>query len=126
MSLPALSPGLRHRLAILGGLSIILAAITPKPASTQQPTGTAADPSLAAATAGLGECTGLIERGQTADALAPGKRAEAQFRAALARNASEPEAMVGLARVLSLCLIPSADFAGQGELSGEAIELLQN
>ncbi|GLC26814.1 hypothetical protein [Roseisolibacter agri] len=87
-------------------------------------------PSLAAAQAAapnpdLQECVGLAERGQAAAALPPGRRAEALFRARLARQPRDVEAIVGLARALSQCVLPSADFATQGELSAQAIELLE-
>ncbi len=114
----------RHCTPLIGALSLGLLAVAPIEA--QQ--GATIEPSAlnAAAEGLLSECSANADRGALADAAAIGKRAESAFLSVMARNPKEAEAMVGLARTLSQCLIPSADFAGQGELSADAIELLQN
>jgi hypothetical protein len=122
MPVPILSPAART--SLLAVMTMTLMAAVATPAASQQPT--PPDPILAPAESLLDECSAQADRGAIPDALATGKRAESQFRSVLARKAGEPEAMVGLARTLSQCLIPAAEFAQQGELSAEAIELLQN
>ena len=120
---------LRRRLQILliPTLAATFAAFTgATPASAQRAGAGPADPQLTSASVHLRDCSTMSELGRAGEAVVAGKRAEAQFRAVLARNAGEAEAMVGLARTLSQCLLPSSDLAGQGELSAEAIGLLQD
>ena len=111
---------------MLAVFTLTLAGAAFSSAASAQGASTAPNEPLAAATASLNECSGLAERGRFPEAASSGKRAEAQFRAILARNPRDADAMVGLARSLSQCQWPSADLAGQGELSGQAIELLQD
>lgn len=72
----------------------------------------------------LRTCTALADEGNGDDAAKSGKTAETLFRQRIARNPRDTEALVGAARALSQCLVPSAGFLQQGELSTEAMELL--
>ena len=72
----------------------------------------------------LRACTALVEQGKADDAGTQGKTAESLFRQRIARNPRDAEALVGLARALSQCLVPSAEFMTQGELSTEAMDML--
>ena len=73
----------------------------------------------------LHTCVAAAESGKRDEAKSSGKIAESIFRNRLAQNPRDVEALVGTARALSQCLVPSADFMTQGELSSEAIELLE-
>src|SRR5688500_16738001 len=99
----------RHRFALLGAINVALTICAPLQA--QQAATMAPDPARAAAEASLAECSTQIERGAVADALTTGKRAESQFHALIARNGKDPDLLVGLARAVSQCLLPSGDFA---------------
>lgn len=70
------------------------------------------------------ECVSLAETGQLAQARTAGSRAEALLQRHLGRQPTDVEALVGLGRTLSQCILPSAGLMEQGELSGQAIELL--
>jgi vitamin B12 transporter len=72
----------------------------------------------------LRSCTALADSGKAADAERVGKTAASLYRERLARNASDVESLVGTARALSQCLVPAANFLSQGELSSEALDLL--
>ncbi len=72
----------------------------------------------------LHSCAAHAERRSTDSAHVLGKRAESIFRERVAANARDTDALVGLARTLTQCLLPSANFIAQGELSSEAMELL--
>jgi vitamin B12 transporter len=72
----------------------------------------------------LRSCTELVAAGKPGEAQAPGKLAESLYRQRLARDPRDVEALVGAARAMSQCLVPSADLLGQGELSAAALELL--
>jgi vitamin B12 transporter len=72
----------------------------------------------------LRQCTALADSGKGAEAEAPGNTAASLYRKRLARDPRDVEALVGAARALSQCLVPSAGFLKQGELSSEALELL--
>ena len=73
----------------------------------------------------LHTCLAAAESGKRDEAKSSGKIAESIFRSRLAQNPRDVEALVGSARALSQCLLPSADFMSQGELSSEALELLE-
>ncbi|HVF38933.1 MAG TPA: hypothetical protein VM939_03460, partial [Gemmatimonadaceae bacterium] len=94
---------------------------TATPLAAQLPTQT---PILTAAGDLLRTCSELAENKKPTEAVGSGKRAEAAFRSIIATDPSNLDAVVGLARVLSQCLLPSAELARQGELSGQAMELL--
>src|SRR5688500_10347973 len=85
----------------------------------------AADPELRGAEAAMARCSAAASEKRHAEALAEAKVAEAAFRGRLATRPNEVRALVGLARTLGACRIPSADLALMGELSAESIELLQ-
>ena len=72
----------------------------------------------------LSACVALAESGKATEAAAVAKGVEADFRKRVADNPRNPDPRVGLARLLSQCLVPAAGFMQQGELSGEALELL--
>lgn len=84
------------------------------------------DPQMAEATRALNACSALAERGQMSEAATQGRRAETLFQAQVANRPRDVEAGVGLARVLTQCILPSADMVSQGELSTRAIELLES
>lgn len=69
-------------------------------------------------------CLAKVAAKDVAGAQVPARRAESLLKARLERQPRDVEALVGLARVTSLCLLPAVDLAGQGELSEQAIELL--
>ena len=74
--------------------------------------------------AALRSCAAYSERRMADSARVFGKLAESIFRQRVATNARDSDALVGLARTLSQCLVPSANFITQGELTSEAMELL--
>jgi hypothetical protein len=76
--------------------------------------------------AALRSCVAHAQQRNVDSALVIGKRAETLFRQRIAANARDTEALVGLARVLSQCFLPSASFMTQGQLSSDAMELLDN
>ncbi|MEO8336303.1 MAG: hypothetical protein ABI664_15095 [bacterium] len=86
----------------------------------------AADPQMTEAADALRSCSASAERRQLADAESSGRRAQALFQKRLERQPRDVEALVGLARAETQCIIPSADMMTQGELSAHAIELLEN
>jgi tetratricopeptide (TPR) repeat protein len=73
----------------------------------------------------LRSCVAHAERRELLQALELGTRAEAIFQERLKRQPGDVEAIVGLARAISQCRLPSVDMASQGELSTQAIELLE-
>ncbi|MEO5816307.1 MAG: TonB-dependent receptor plug domain-containing protein [Gemmatimonadaceae bacterium] len=85
-----------------------------------------ADPPMTEAADALRSCSGFVERRQLPDAESSGRRAQALFQKRLERQPRDVEALVGLARAESQCIIPSADMMTQGELSTHAIELLES
>ncbi|MEW5918834.1 MAG: TonB-dependent receptor plug domain-containing protein, partial [Gemmatimonadota bacterium] len=98
-------------------LSIALAATT---SANAQPA--LANPESTA----LRSCVAFAEQRNADSALVIGKRAEAIYRQRITANARDTDALVGLARVLSQCFLPSASFLTQGQLSSDAMELLDN
>lgn len=72
----------------------------------------------------LRNCAAHADRRSADSAQVLGKHAESLFRRRLAADARDTAALVGLARTLSQCLLPNANFIEQGELSSEAMELL--
>src|SRR5687768_12935256 len=71
-------------------------------------------------------CIALSERGQLDSAAAIGKSAEATYRKRIARSGRDVEALVGLGRTLAQCLLPAANFIGQGTISQEAMSVLED
>ncbi len=106
-----------RRLVIGGSTALVVALASARPAAAQQ---------QSPANEALSACASLAAARNAPEAAIAGKLAKELFDAQLARSPKDVEAMVGLARTLSQCLLPAADLAGQGELSGQAIELLQN
>ncbi|HEX2090866.1 MAG TPA: TonB-dependent receptor plug domain-containing protein [Longimicrobiaceae bacterium] len=103
---------------IVGGIQIVtgvaaLLCATPLPAQS-----TVADSALAA-------CSAAARGRREAEAKAEADRAERLFRARIAASPREVEARVGLARTLSECRIPLANFMQAGQLVGESSELLE-
>jgi hypothetical protein len=96
-------------------LFVFFAAAT---SAAQQPT--AALPEVEA----LRACTALADSGKADAAQTHGNTAASLYRKRIARDPRDVEALVGTARALSQCLVPSAGFLEQGELSSEALDLL--
>src|SRR5688572_26092448 len=94
-------------------------------ATAQEPGRKAATPSSAAEEY-LQACVSLAEKKLLREAVVPARQSESLFRSELARNPRNVDALVGLARTLSQCVLPSANFVQQGQLSGEAMELLES
>jgi hypothetical protein len=105
------------RLIIL--ISLAVGAVS---ANAQSPS--ASPESTTPGAAALATCTSLAELGKASQAESPGKIAESIYRKRLAQNPRDAEALVGTARALSVCILPSAGFMAQGELSSEALGLL--
>ncbi|MEO6529261.1 MAG: porin family protein [Gemmatimonadaceae bacterium] len=82
-------------------------------------------PEVAEALAALRSCGALAQSGSLPEAKAAGLDADARFTALLRRDPRNADLLVGRARAVSQCLLPSADFPGQGQLSAQAIELLE-
>jgi tetratricopeptide (TPR) repeat protein len=80
--------------------------------------------STAPEVAALASCTSLTESGKATQAAEQGKIAESIYRRRIAQNPRDVEALIGSARALSSCILPAAEFMTQGELSSEALELL--
>jgi hypothetical protein len=97
--------------------AIALSLLAPNRANAQQ---------TSPAREALATCTSLAEARNFPQAAVTGKLAQEHFESALARAPKDADLMVGLARALTQCILPTADLAGQGDLSGRAIELLQN
>src|SRR3990170_6332214 len=76
--------------------------------------------------AALATCSSLAESGKASQADAPGRIAESIYRKRLEQNPRDVDALLGTARALSVCILPSAGFMAQGELSSEALELLDS
>lgn len=72
----------------------------------------------------LHACIVAAEAGDAGRAAALGRAAESAYRQRLAANAHDVEALVGIARALTQCLLPGADLMLQGELSTEAMDRL--
>ena len=100
-------------IALLGGVH---------PLHGQQP---APDPEMAAADSVVRVCAAAAAARRPSDALAAADVAERAYRARILRRPGEVRALVGLARTIGACRIPSADLALAGDLSAESIELLQ-
>lgn len=96
-----------------------LAILAAQPATAQYPAGAASPQPNPLAT-----CVAHAERGLADSARAIGKQAEAIYRRRVAADPRDVEGLVGLARALSQCLVPGANFITQGELSSEAMDLL--
>jgi tetratricopeptide (TPR) repeat protein len=73
----------------------------------------------------LRTCLALADSGRAAEAHGVGRNAEGLFRAKLATDPRDVESLVGAARALSQCQLPGANFLAQGDLSSNAIELLE-
>ena len=91
-----------------------LAALGTLPAQAQT------SPELSA----LRACAALAEAGKGSDAKEPGQLAASLYRKRIEQNPRDVDALVGAARTLSQCLTPSASFMERGELSSEAMDLL--
>src|SRR5688500_137030 len=74
--------------------------------------------------AALSSCTSLARSGKLPEAAAEARAVEADFRKRVSQNPRDVEAGVSLGRLLSQCLLPSAEMLEKGELSAEALELL--
>jgi tetratricopeptide (TPR) repeat protein len=72
------------------------------------------------------ECAKFIGSGNPSEAAAAAKGEEPALRKRVAQNPRDVEGRVALARLLSQCLLPSAELMQRGELSAEAIELLDD
>ena len=101
---------MKHTILLL----LVIAAAT----QAQQPS--ASPPEVQA----LRACIALVDSGKADAAQVEGNKAALLFRKRLAGDPRDVEAMVGTARALSQCLVPSAEFMEQGELSSEALDLL--
>jgi tetratricopeptide (TPR) repeat protein len=101
--------------------SILL--LSPLRSGAQQAAST--DPLLDAADSALQSCSAHAAARRIPDARNDARRAEGAFRARMAQRPNEVRALVGLARTISQCRIPGAEFMEMGELSAEAITLLQ-
>jgi tetratricopeptide (TPR) repeat protein len=99
-------------------LTTVALVVLPWSVSAQQPVASAEATALRA-------CVAHAERGQADSAAKVGKTAEALYRKRIATNPRDVEALVGAARALSQCLVPSANFISQGELSHDAMEMLE-
>ena len=75
--------------------------------------------------AALATCTASAAAKNLSEAQTAGRIAESIYRKRLAQNPRDVIALVGAARALSVCILPSADFMSQGELSSEALDLLE-
>src|SRR5215208_6036220 len=84
------------------------------------PTPTPAPPPTPPEVDGLRACVALAERGQSDSAAALAATIEPLFRKRIARSKRDVEALTGLARTLSQCQLPAANFISQGMLSQEA------
>lgn len=109
-----------QRVALIAALA--LSGAVPSLAQAAATAGT--DPN-ADASAAMRACVSLAAQQKRAEAAAEGSRAEALFRARVARAPRDVEAIVGLARVIAQCELPAADMIEQGELSAQGIELLE-
>src|SRR5918998_4768805 len=98
----------------------VTAAALGMAAAAHAQTAQAPSPELTA----LRTCVGLAESGKASEAEAPGNVATSLYRQRFEQNPRDVDALVGAARAMSQCLVPSAGFLRQGELSSEAIELL--
>jgi tetratricopeptide (TPR) repeat protein len=72
----------------------------------------------------LSRCAALADAGKENEAVEPGRVAESLFTKRLSQNPRDVDALVGAARAKSQCLLPSAGMLGQGELSSDAMDLL--
>ncbi len=97
----------------------------PARSANAQATSVAVSPVPAAALAGLARCAAFADQRESTNAQQVGKQAEALYSATMRQHPRNPDVLVGLARVRSQCLVPNAELAQQGELTGSAIELLQ-
>ena len=104
-------------------LALCAFSVVAQPAFAQG--GTTADAELQSAEAAMSSCSAAAAARRHPEALADAKVAETVFRSRLALRPNEVRTLVGLARTLGACRIPSADLALAGELSAESIELLQ-
>ena len=82
-------------------------------------------PDIAAALAAVRSCAALGEARRLPEAKAAGIEADARASKLLERDPRNADLLVARARALSQCQLPAADFPGQGELSAQAIELLE-
>ncbi|HEX2190898.1 MAG TPA: TonB-dependent receptor [Longimicrobiaceae bacterium] len=80
--------------------------------------GTAADAALAA-------CSAAVKAKDEGEARTQADRAARLFRERIAASRTDADARVGLARTISECRIPLANFMQAGQLVGESSELLE-
>jgi hypothetical protein len=102
--------------------SLTLAIITLMAAAPVLQSQEVADPAANA----LRTCSTMLDQKKTTEAALAGREAEAHLRPRMTRNPRDVEIIVGLARALSQCQLPAAEMMAQGELSSQAIELLEN
>jgi tetratricopeptide (TPR) repeat protein len=116
---------LRHMLltAVVCALALPF-SIEPAHAQATTPADSTAGGERVQALAAVRTCTQLVAAGQLPRARTAGMHAEALLGRYLRRQPRDAEALVALARTLSQCLLPSAEFMEQGEISERAIELL--
>lgn len=93
-------------------------ALAAGPASLAAQGGTPAESALAA-------CSAAARAKSEGEARAAADRAERLFRARIAASAGDVDARVGLARTISGCRIPAANFMQAGQLVGGSSELLE-
>jgi hypothetical protein len=79
---------------------------------------------IAPETLALRQCTVLADSGKGDAAREPGVAAQGLYQNRVNRNPKDVEALVGLARAKAQCLVPSAGFMDQGQLSSDAMDLL--
>ena len=99
--------------ALVGVVSLLASA-----AAAQSPS------SASAEEVALRTCGALADSGKGEQAETSGKLAESLYMKRLGQNPRDVEALVGAARAKSQCLLPTANFLRQGELSSDAMELL--
>jgi tetratricopeptide (TPR) repeat protein len=100
-------------------------AATALRAQTTEPARASEAPQVSRELAALRECVALADAGKGTDAAQSGMVAASLYMKRVEQNPRDAEALVGAARAKSQCLTPSASFMQQGELSAEAMELLE-
>jgi vitamin B12 transporter len=102
---------MKYSLALLTILVGIAEAQVQSPISTPEATA-------------LRTCVAQADSGKLADAEATGKSAASLYRKRIVAAPRDVEGLVGLGRALSQCMVPAAGFMQQGELSSEALDLM--
>jgi vitamin B12 transporter len=105
-------------LTTLAGAALLSAAVRPLAAQT-------AGADTAAASAAVQACEAAAQAHQEDAARASADRAEELIRAWQAAAPRDPQPLVALARVKSMCRIPFAEMMDKGQLVGESNELLE-